>query len=148
MSALSRLKVPALPESLRTQHRGKVLPIGLAGAALIVVGSFLAWSYDPTVLGDLSISGYPGGLQILAILLAVVAALLLLLGKGPLRNVGTWVNTSLGLRALATGTLIYAAGVLIGIAQQSGGLINIDPGGWVSFVGSLLLAVGGTLLEP
>jgi len=121
------------------RHADKAWPAMLAGAVLLVIGAFLSWSYDPDVLGNLSLTGNPGGIQVLAILLGVVAVLLLLAERGPLRAAGTWVDTDLGLRALGTWTLVYLAGVLVAIAAQAGGLVNIDPGGWVSFAGASVL---------
>lgn len=61
-------------------------PLGLVGAALVIVGSFLSWSYDGAILGDLSLNFYPGSLQILAIVTAVLALVLLLTEKGPLQG--------------------------------------------------------------
>jgi len=121
------------------RHADKAWPAMLAGAVLLVIGAFLSWSYDPDVLGNLSLTGNPGGIQVLAILLGVVAVLLLIAERGPLRAAGTWVDTHLGLRALGTWTLVYLAGVLVAIAAQAGGLVNIDPGGWVSFAGAAVL---------
>ena len=76
---------PAEPETAAEPHANPIAwPLGLAGVALVIVGSFLSWSYDSTILGDLSINFYPGGLQILAIILALLALVLLLAEKGPL----------------------------------------------------------------
>jgi branched-chain amino acid transport system permease protein len=127
------------------QASARAWPAGLAGAALLIVGALLSWSYNPAILGNLSLTGNPGGLQVLAILLGVMAVLLLLTEKGPLRSAGSWVDAQLGLRALATWTLVYMVGAIAAIAQQSGGLINVDPGGWVSLAGAALLFAASRL---
>ncbi|GAA1514129.1 branched-chain amino acid ABC transporter permease [Kribbella lupini] len=121
-------------------------PLGLAGVLLVVVGSFLSWSYDGSILGDLSINFYPGGLQILAIIAAVLALVLLLAEQGPLSRLNAWLDTTLGLRALGIGLTFYMLLVLIAISVESDGLINVNPGGWISFVGAVALLVSSRML--
>ncbi|MDX6262463.1 MAG: branched-chain amino acid transport system permease protein, partial [Kribbellaceae bacterium] len=141
------MRIPNLPESFTTKHAAKGWPLGLAGVALLIIGSFLSWSYDPKILGDLSLNLYPGGLQILAIIGAVVGLLLLLTVKGPLESrIGPWLDAALGLRALGLWMLIYMVLVLVAITTDSTGLINVNPGGWVSFVGALLLFLGARVV--
>jgi branched-chain amino acid transport system permease protein len=141
------MRIPNLPESFTSKHAAKGWPLGLAGVVLLVVGSFLSWSYDKKILGDLSINLYPGGLQILAIIGAVIGLLLLLTVKGPLESrIGPWLDAALGLRALGLWMLIYMVLVLVAITTDSDGLINVNPGGWVSFVGALLLFLGARVV--
>ncbi|GAB2586554.1 branched-chain amino acid ABC transporter permease [Kribbella endophytica] len=121
-------------------------PLGLAGVALVVVGSFLSWSYDGSILGDLSINFYPGGLQILAIVAALLALVLLLAERGPLSRLNVWLDTTLGLRALGITMAFYMLLVLIAITVESDGLINVNPGGWISFVGAVALLVSSRML--
>ena len=145
------ITIPNIPESVVVRHGSKAWPLGLAGAGLVIVGSLLSWSYDPQILGNLSISFDPGGLQFLAIALAVLAVILLLADKGPLTRLGQWADTALGLRALATWTLVYLTGVIVAITTltlDSAGVASIDPGGWVSFVGAVLLFVSSRLVLP
>ncbi|GAA0616706.1 branched-chain amino acid ABC transporter permease [Kribbella sandramycini] len=135
-------EVPAAPKA-----KPFAWPLGLVGVALVVIGSFLSWSYDGTILNNLSINFYPGGLQILAIVAAVLALVLLLAEQqGPLSNLGNWLDATLGLRVLGTGLTLYMALVLVAISVESDGLINVNPGGYVSFAGAALLAVGAWLL--
>ncbi|GAA3544249.1 branched-chain amino acid ABC transporter permease [Kribbella ginsengisoli] len=141
------MRIPNLPESFTSKHAAKGWPLGLAGVALIIIGSFLSWSYDDQILGDLSLNFYPGGLQILAIIGAVIGLLLLLTAKGPLESrIGPWLDAALGLRALGLWMLIYMVLVLVAITTDSDGLINVNPGGWVSFVGALLLFLGARVV--
>src|SRR5450759_3620630 len=104
------ITLPQIPHTAIVRHASKAWPLGLAGAGLIIIGSLLSWSYDPQVLGDLSISVNPGGLQIMAIALALLAVILLLTDKGPLTWLGQWADTARGLRALADWTLILDEG--------------------------------------
>jgi branched-chain amino acid transport system permease protein len=141
------MKFPTMPDTFVAKHAAKGWPLGIAGVALVIIGSFMSWSFDSQILGDLSVYGYPGGLQILAIIFALLALVLLLIVKGPLVNrLGQWLDAALGLRALGLWLLIYMVGVLIAIATDSSGLVNVDPGGWISFAGALLLFAGSRLI--
>ena len=145
------IKIPNIPQSVVVRHGSKAWPLGLAGAGLLIVGSLLSWSYDPQILGDLSISFDPGGLQFLAIALALLAVILLLADKGPLTRLGQWADTALGLRALATWAMVYMTMVLVAITTltlESAGVASIDPGGWASFLGAVLLFVSSRLVLP
>jgi branched-chain amino acid transport system permease protein len=142
------MRIPNIPESFVTRHGSKAWPLGLTGAGLLILGSLLSWSYDPQVLGDLSISFNPGGLQRMAIALALFAIILLLARRGPLTRLGQWADTALGLRALATWTLIFMTMVIAAITSEAGGLINVQPGGWISFIGAVLLFASSRLVLP
>ena len=133
-------------DSLRERYGRLGWPLGLAGAILLAVGTFLSWSYVATILGNLSVYVYPGSVQLFALFLAVVAIAFLLMYRGPLHRLGDWFKSALAVRSLGLGAAAFMTMVLVLIAVQSGGLINIDPGGWVSWVGSLLLAAGGQLM--
>jgi branched-chain amino acid transport system permease protein len=121
--------------------------LGLAGAILLAVGTFLSWSYVATILGNLSVYVYPGAVQLFALVMALVAVVFLLMYKGPLHRLGDWLTSAHAVRAIGIGSLAFMTLVIFLIAVQSGGLINVDPGAWVSWVGSLLLAAGGLLLQ-
>lgn len=142
------MRIPTIPQSVVERHQAKAWPLGLLGVALLIIGSLLSWSFDPNILGNLSLTLNPGGLQVIAIALAVVALVLLLAYRGPLRRLGRWLDMALGLRALATWTLIYLALVIVAITVQADGLINVNPGGWVSFAGALVLFVASRLTAP
>jgi branched-chain amino acid transport system permease protein len=121
--------------------------VALAGAILLAAGTFLSWSYVATILGNLSVYVYPGAVQLFALVMALVALVFLLMYKGPLHRLGDWLTSANAVRAIGIGSLAFMTLVILLIAVQSGGLINVDPGAWVSWVGSLLLAVGGLLLQ-
>lgn len=142
------MRIPNIPLSFVTRHGSKAWPLGLTGAGMLIIGSLLSWSYDAQVLGNLSISFNPGGLQRLAIALALFAVIFLLASKGPLVRLGQWADTALGLRALATWTLLFMTLVVVAITVEAGGLINVQPGGWVSFLGAMVLFAASRLVMP
>lgn len=138
---------PAEPGTAVEPHAKPIAwPLGLAGVALVIVGSFLSWSYDSQILGDLSINFYPGGLQILAIVLALLALVLLLAEKGPLTKLGAWLDATAGLRALGVTLTLYMVLVLIAISADSDGLINVNPGAYISLLGAVLVLVSAWML--
>ena len=99
-------KVPLL-ERIPGRGSAAAWPLGLAGAALLVAGCFLSWSYTNDVLGDLSINFYPGGVQICMIVLGLVAVLFLLAQRGPLTRLGDWLDSATALRFLGLGAVAY-----------------------------------------
>lgn len=131
-----------------TRGQGLGWALGLGGVALAVIGCLLSWSYDSGILGDLSLNFYPGSLQILVIIVSVLALILLLTVKGPLEGrFGPWLDAVLGLRALGIGLLVYMVLVVLAITFESDGLINVNPGAYVSLVGAGGLFAGSRLLE-
>ncbi len=142
---------PAEPESwldgMKDRYGRFGWPVALTGAVLLAAGTFMSWSYVATILGNLSVYAYPGEVQLFALVLALIAVAFLLMYKGPLHKLGDWFKSALAVRTLGLGAAAYMTVVLLLIAVQSGGLVNVDPGGWVSWVGSLLLAAGGLLLR-
>jgi branched-chain amino acid transport system permease protein len=141
------MKFPTLSDAFVSKYSSKGWPVGLAGAVLVIVGALLSWSHDSQILGDLSVYLYPGSLQILAIIMALIALVLLLTVKGPLAaRLGRWLDAALGLKALSTWLLIFMLFVVIAIGTESSGLINVDPGGWLSFVGAVLLFCGARVI--
>jgi branched-chain amino acid transport system permease protein len=135
-----------LPDNVTAKHGGKAAPVVLAGAVLTVVGSLLPWTYDDDVLGDLTVAFWPAGPQVLTLAIAVLAAVLVLAVRGPLRGLGRTFNPAAGLKlTAATGVLVSLMSVLA-ITQELGGLINVDPGGWVTLLGTIVLLLGALLL--
>jgi branched-chain amino acid transport system permease protein len=114
-----------------------------AGSAVALVGTFLAWTWTAEFPGDLTVTGYPGGLQVLTLTGALLTLLLTLSGWGVrglrwLTPGGT--NSPVRLMALGVlGTTGYAMGA---ISQELGGLVNLEPGAWISGIGALVAAVG------
>ncbi|TXS47656.1 branched-chain amino acid ABC transporter permease [Streptomyces sp. OR43] len=109
------------------------------GAAVALAGTFLPWTWTSEFPGDLTVTGYPGGLQILTLTAAILTLLFTLCGYG-IRGL-RWLtpggtNSPVRLLALATlGTTGYTIGA---IAYELGGVVNLEPGAWVSGIGALL----------
>ncbi|MER6912855.1 branched-chain amino acid ABC transporter permease [Streptomyces sp. NPDC000594] len=116
-----------------------VLWTTVAGGAATIASAFLAWTFTSEFPGDLTVYGYPGGLQILTLaagVLVVVGALAVLGVKG-LR----WLVPAGGTRALrmfALGAFAVTWFTVVAIAVQLGGLVNLEPGGFVAAVASAI----------
>ncbi|MEU1125150.1 branched-chain amino acid ABC transporter permease [Streptomyces sp. NPDC005899] len=119
-----------------------------AGAALALVGTFLAWTYTDTFPGDLTVTGYPGGLQVLTLISAVLTLLFAVSGYGVkgLR----WLTpggTNSPTRLLALGTFAITAYTVVAVVvteDDNGnllGLIELEPGAWVSLAGAVVAVV-------
>ncbi|MFD6277684.1 branched-chain amino acid ABC transporter permease [Streptomyces sp. NPDC060209] len=118
------------------------------GAALALIGTFLAWTYTDTFPGDLTVTGYPGGLQVLTLISAALTLLFALSGYG-IKGL-RWLTpggTNSPTRLLALGTFITTAYTVIAVIvtkDDNGnllGLIELEPGAWVSLIGALLAVV-------
>ncbi|MFF7542306.1 branched-chain amino acid ABC transporter permease [Streptomyces canus] len=140
-----------------TTTRGLIpLPLAAARALLLAGGiataasAFLAWTWTSEFPGDLTITGYPGGLQWLTFIAGILTTLFALAAYGirglggliPARNNAPLVLTALG----AFGVTWYT---IVSIAAELGGLANLEPGGWVAAIASLLPVIGAFALpEP
>ncbi len=142
-----RTDAPAPPPGRRTSDHGWV--VALVGALLLGAGCFLSWSFVAEILGDVSITLYPGSVQVVVLILVAVILVMLLAHRGPLRRLGAWLDTAPALRVLGMGSSAFMILSLTVIAVSSGGLVNVDPGGWLCLVGALLVAAGAWLMpEP
>ncbi|MDH6109924.1 branched-chain amino acid transport system permease protein [Kitasatospora sp. MAP12-15] len=145
---------------LRTAAGGRLanlegtLPPGAAraltagGAVLTIASAFLSWTWTADFPGDLTVAGYPGGLQ----WLTVTAGLLLLLQALAAYNLRglCWLaptGHTRPLRWLALGALATTWFTLGAIAFELGGLANLTIGGWIAGV-AVLPALYGTLALP
>ncbi|MFF7337057.1 branched-chain amino acid ABC transporter permease [Streptomyces sp. NPDC008163] len=119
----------------------------LTGAAAALAGTLLPWTWTSEFPGDLTVTGYPGGLQVLTLTGAVLTLLFALTGYGIpglrwLTPAGT--NSPVRLLALATfGTTGYAMGA---ISYELGGVVNLEPGAWVSGIGALVALIASLAL--
>ncbi|MFF9620899.1 branched-chain amino acid ABC transporter permease [Streptomyces griseosporeus] len=137
-----------------TPARG-LLPLPLAAArALLLAGgiataasAFLAWTWTSEFPGDLTINGYPGGLQWLTFIAGVLTSLYALAGYGvrglrwllPAGNNAPQVLTALG-------GFVVTWFTVIAICVELGGVVNLEPGGWIAAVASLLPLLGALAL--
>lgn len=138
-------KIPMTPKERLAAKYGALTPfLAIGGGALLLLSGLLSWSYDDRILGDLSIRFFPAGIQIYAIVLGIVGiALGTLLLRRP-----AWLDPGRGLRALGYGSLVFTLAALVSVAYQSGGLINVNEGGWVGLIGSVLLLAAGQISRP
>ncbi|MER8000429.1 MULTISPECIES: branched-chain amino acid ABC transporter permease [unclassified Streptomyces] len=115
----------------------------LVGALATLGSTFLAWTWTAEFPGDLTVTGYPGGLQVLTLTGALLTALFALAGHG-VRGLGWLVpggkNSPVRLLALGTFTTTWYA--VLAITVELGGLVNLEPGGWIAAVASLVTLVG------
>ncbi|MEE1737346.1 branched-chain amino acid ABC transporter permease [Streptomyces sp. BE147] len=133
-----------------TPHTGALLPLPTntaralttLGAAVTLIGTFLAWTWTDEFPGDLTVTGYPGGLQVLTLIGAALTLLLTLSGYGVkglrwLTPGGT--NSPVRLAALGVlGTTGYTIGA---ISAKLGGAVNLEPGAWISGIGALIAVI-------
>ncbi|MEV3969969.1 branched-chain amino acid ABC transporter permease [Streptomyces sp. NPDC050698] len=119
----------------------------LAGGIATAASAFLAWTWTAEFPGDLTINGYPGGLQWLTFTAGILTTLFTLAGYGirglgwllPARNNAPLVLTALGGLAVTWFTVIA-------ISVELGGVVNLEPGGWIAAVASLLPVLGAFAL--
>ncbi|MEV4557550.1 branched-chain amino acid ABC transporter permease [Kitasatospora sp. NPDC049285] len=142
-SAASHETSPVLPIPVGAARAATV-----AGGALAAASALMSWTWTDAFPGDLTYYGSPAGLQWLA-LVGGLLTVLLALAAAQVPGL-RWLSPSGGNNGVlfaALGTLAvggYSAGA---IAVQLGGLANLEPGGWVVLLGSLL-AVAGALGLP
>ena len=114
----------------------------VAGAAIALVGTFLAWTWTSEFPGDLTVNGYPGGLQVLTLIVAALTLLFAVAGYG-VRGL-RWLTpggTNSPTRLVALGTFGVTAYSIGAISVKLGGLANLEPGAYVSFVGAIIAVV-------
>ncbi|GHD97734.1 branched-chain amino acid ABC transporter permease [Streptomyces alanosinicus] len=121
--------------------------LATAGGALTVISTFLAWTWTSDFPGDLTVYGYPGGLQVLVLIGGALTTLLGLASfgvKGLRWLVPAGADAALKFAALATfGTVWYT---VIAISVELGGLVNLEPGGYLVAVTSLATLLGALAL--
>ncbi|MFH9293182.1 branched-chain amino acid ABC transporter permease [Streptomyces sp. NPDC017520] len=113
-----------------------------AGAAIALIGTFLAWTWTAEFPGDLTVTGYPGGLQVLTLISAVLTLLFALSGYG-IKGLG-WLTpggANSPVRLAALGVLGITGFSIGAIAVKLGGVVNLEPGAWVSLLGAIIATV-------
>ncbi|MBC2905844.1 ABC transporter permease subunit [Streptomyces cupreus] len=145
---------PDTPAAPTPAARGLIaLPLAAARALLLAGGiataasAFLAWTWTDEFPGDLTITGYPGGLQWLTFIAGALTALFALSSYG-IRGLG-WLlpagnNAPLALTAL--GGFATTWFTVIAICTELGGVVNLEPGGWIAAIASLLPVLGALAL--
>ncbi|MZD05604.1 branched-chain amino acid ABC transporter permease [Streptomyces sp. SID5785] len=109
------------------------------GAVATLASTFLAWTWTAEFPGDLTVTGYPGGLQVLTLTGALLTLLLALSALG-IRGL-RWLTpggTTAPVLLLALGTFGTTGYTLGAISYRLGGVVNLEPGAWVAGIASLL----------
>ncbi|MGC3992955.1 MAG: branched-chain amino acid ABC transporter permease [Propionicimonas sp.] len=139
-----------IPDELKLRLRYPARVVGLVGSVAMLASIFLSWSYGHEALDDVGYYGAPSPLQFFFAVLPLLCMVLLavpLVGKARL---GRWAKTvawNTSAKTAAISALVMAAVMVAAIAIDLGGLVNVDPGGWVAIVGGVL-AVAATLFLP
>ncbi|KOG74443.1 branched-chain amino acid ABC transporter permease [Streptomyces antibioticus] len=122
--------------------------LALGGSALTIVSTFLAWTWTADFPGDLTVYGYPGGLQVLVLIGAILATLFALASYG-IRGLGwlTPAGPDAALRFATLATFATSWYTVLAISVDLGGLVNLEPGGFLVAIGSLA-ALAGALALP
>ncbi|WP_405954723.1 branched-chain amino acid ABC transporter permease [Streptomyces phaeochromogenes] len=126
-------------------HLGRALATG--GGILTVISAFLAWTWTSAFPGDLTVYGYPGGLQVLVLVGGALTALLGLASygiKGLRWLAPAGADSAIKLAALAAFATTWYT--IIAISAQLGGLANLEPGGWVAAIATLTALLGALSL--
>ncbi|MGW2961849.1 branched-chain amino acid ABC transporter permease [Streptomyces sp. NPDC001220] len=124
---------------------GRALATG--GGALAVVSTFMSWTWTSAFPGDLTVYGYPGGLQVLVLIGGLLTTLFGLASYG-VRGLGALTPGSAesALKMAALGTFATAWYTVIAISDELGGVVNLDPGGFVVAIATLAALVGALAL--
>jgi branched-chain amino acid transport system permease protein len=121
--------------------------LATAGGALAVVSTFLAWTWTAEFPGDLTVYGYPGGLQVLVLIGGLLTVLFGLASYG-VKGLG-WLVPAGGdapLKLAVTGTFATAWYTVIAISAKLGGVVNLEPGGFLVAIATLIGFVGALAL--
>ncbi|MFE3096703.1 branched-chain amino acid ABC transporter permease [Streptomyces sp. NPDC059248] len=119
-----------------TESRTRTLRmVTAAGGLATVVGTFLAWTYTDEFPGDLTVYGYPGGLQILSLIAGALVVLFALASLG-VKGLGWLIpaGSTRALRMLALGALGVTGYTVVAIAVKLDGLVHLEPGAFVALV--------------
>ncbi|QKW27028.1 branched-chain amino acid ABC transporter permease [Streptomyces seoulensis] len=130
----------ALPE-----HIGRAL--ATAGALLTIAATFLAWTWTADFPGDLTVYGYPGGLQVLVLIGGALTTLFALSSYG-VKGLG-WLapaGADAGVKLAALATFATAWYTVIAISVELGGVVNLEPGGYVVAATTLATLLGALAL--
>ncbi|TQE14680.1 branched-chain amino acid ABC transporter permease, partial [Streptomyces ipomoeae] len=129
-----------IPENI-----GRALATG--GGVLAIISTFLAWTWTAAFPGNLTVYGYPGGLQILVLIGGALTTLFGLASYGikGLRWL-TPAGADSAIKLAATGTFVTAWYTILAISIQLGGIVNLEPGGFVVALATLAALLGALAL--
>ncbi|MGW0596545.1 branched-chain amino acid ABC transporter permease [Streptomyces sp. NPDC002776] len=126
-------------------HIGRALATG--GGVLTILSTLLAWTWTDEFPGDLTVYGYPGGLQVLVLIGGALTALFGLASygiKGLRWLIPAGADSAIKLAAL--GAFVTAWYTVIAISTKLGGVVNLEPGGYVAAAATLTALLGALAL--
>ncbi|MEU6675370.1 branched-chain amino acid ABC transporter permease [Streptomyces sp. NPDC046925] len=135
------------PTGLIAVPEGPARALATGGGILTVISTFMAWTWTAAFPGDLTVYGYPGGLQVLVLIAGALTTLLGLASygvKGVRALAPAGADAALKYAALAAFATTWYT--IISISYQLGGLANLEPGGWVAAIATLASLVGALAL--
>ncbi|MER5910305.1 branched-chain amino acid ABC transporter permease [Streptomyces sp. NPDC001982] len=144
-------ETPSTPSAAPTGLIGLPPQLGralaTAGGALTIVSTFLAWTWTPDFPGDLTVYGYPGGLQVLVLIGGVLTTLFGLASYG-VKGLGwlTPASADSALKLSALGAFATAWYTVIAISAKLGGVVNLEPGGFIVAAATLAALLGALSL--
>ncbi|WP_425247119.1 branched-chain amino acid ABC transporter permease [Streptomyces sp. NEAU-NA10] len=127
------------------EHIGRALALG--GSVLAVISTFLAWTWTSAFPGDLTVYGYPGGLQVLVLITGALTTLLCLSSYG-VQGLGwlTPAGADAAIKLGALATFATAWYTVLAISVDLGGLVNLEPGGFIVAIATLAALTGALAL--
>ena len=121
--------------------------LATGGGVLTIISAFMSWTWTAKFPGDLTVYGYPGGLQVLVLIGGALTTLFALAGygvKGLRHLVPAGGDGALRFAALAAFTTAWYA--VLAISTELGGVVNLDPGGYLVAIGTLAAFIGALAL--
>jgi len=131
------------------RHGGHGRLAALVGAVVLVLSGLLPWAYSFEALDGMTLPVNPSPLQVMGMVLGLLV-ILGLLGPRllPARRGRLTVGWLRAARAAGLGAFVFMLLIVISIAAELGGLVNVEYGGWVALVGALLAFAGTRLVAP
>ncbi|MGW1891911.1 branched-chain amino acid ABC transporter permease [Streptomyces sp. NPDC002004] len=138
-TAAERGPVPLPPAAARI-----LITLGAVGT---IASTFLSWTWTPDFPGDLTVYGYPAGLQTLA-LVAGALTLLFALSLWNVRGLARLNPADSASPVLMAALSAFAVCwfTAIAITVDLGGLVNLEPGAIVAAIASALPVIGALAL--
>ncbi|MFD3681132.1 branched-chain amino acid ABC transporter permease [Streptomyces sp. NPDC058613] len=121
--------------------------LATVGGALTVLSAFLAWTWTSAFPGDLTVYGYPGGLQWLALIGGALTTAFGLASygvKGFRWLAPSGADAAIKLSALAAFAVIWYT--VIAIVVKLGAIVDLEPGAGIAALVSLLAVIGAFAL--